>query len=474
MMRTLRSRLLLGTAIGTGVVLLISGISLYGLVRNALWSEFDNALAAKLRSFAGLVEQDHDEFDFGFNEAYLPGIEPADHTEYYQIWLSDGRVLARSPALKGGDLDKVTGTPQVPGFKSGTLPDGRAARLAGVTYVPRQEDRRQERDGENLEITLVMARETETVDNALAQLRRYLVVVGLAALIVVAGTLTWSVQRGLRPVERLAAQITNVGESDLGARVDPGDAPSELLPVVDRLNDLLVRLESAFRRERRFTADVAHELRTPLSGVRTMLEVALTQEREPDAYQEVMHECLGVNQQMHEMVENLLSLARADAGQLEVTREKLDLTRLVQECWQSFADQADQRRLRVEWQLQKPCPIESDAAKLRLALHNLLGNAVAYVDEGGHVSIESMSHNGRTELTVGNTGSRVSKADVERVFDRFWRGDASRKGTGQHCGLGLALCKTIVERLGGSIRVSSDTNERFVVRIHLATRDGKE
>jgi len=114
--------------------------------------------------------------------------------------------------------------------------------------------------------------------------------------------------------------------------------------------------------------------------------------------------------------------------------------------------------------------LESDRAHLRLVLQNILGNAVTYADEGGRIRVESAAHNGTTELAVTNTGSRLDSRDAARVFDRFWRGDDARVATGQHCGLGLSLCKTFVELLGGSIRAALPGDGQFRIVMALAQR----
>ena len=467
-MRTLRARLLLGTALGTAIVLLVSGIALYCLIRSALQSQFDRSLASTARSFAVLAEQEDGDVELDFDEVRMPEFEPSDHAAYYQVWRSDGPVLARSRSLRRTDLDRLTGTPDAPAYESVTLPDGRNGRSVGMTFVPRSEYELDPSE-RTIEITLVIARGTTSVERTLAYLRWLLIVVGLVAVSVMTVVLAWSVQRGLRPVGRLAGQIAAIGQSDLSIRIDVADAPRELLPIVDRLNDLLARLEAAFTRERQFTADVAHELRTPLAGVRSMLEVALTKPRTPDDYRNVMQQCLQINHQMHQLVENLLALARADANQLQVARGEFDFCALVRECWRPLAAQAEQGRLTVNWRMDEPCTLSSDRDKLCLVIQNILSNAVTYTNEGGHISIETACTDAQIDLTVTNTGSEVAETDADRVFDRFWRAQSSRAQTGQHFGLGLSLCKTLTEALGGSIEAHTQTDDNFTVIIRLPT-----
>ncbi|MBN1489729.1 MAG: HAMP domain-containing protein [Phycisphaerae bacterium] len=460
-MRTLRSRLLLGTAIGTATVLLVAGIALFALFRSALWQEFDESLATKARSLAAMMELDGDALDLEFDEANLPEFRPSATAEYFEVWLNDAEAYACSPSLAGGDLPRITGSIEAPGFQTLSLPDGRRGRLAGISFMPRREGR--DTEAARPTVTFVLARETASIDHTLAQLRWILAGVGVAAVLVSVGVLAWLVQRGLHPVRRLAGEISEIGVADLSARLNGTDVPGELSPVVDRLNDLLQRLESAFQRERRFSADVAHELRTPLAGVRSILEVALSKPREGATYQQAMAECLTINRHMHQMMENLLHLARADADQLTLASETVDLPALLRECWTPLEQRASEKGLTVSWRLQEPCTLRSDVDKLRLVLQNLLDNAVAYANRGGQIAIESVSANGETTLTISNTGSTLSPADLNHVFDRFWRGDAARKATGQHCGLGLALCRTVTTLLGGSIRISTAPPDRFIV-----------
>jgi len=447
------------------VVLLASGILLCVLVRNALWREFDESLAARARTLAAMAEQEDGRIELEFEDADLPEFRPSEHAEFYQVRTAGAGTIARSASLEGWDLVEIEGPVDRPAFESTVLPDGRRVRAVGIRFTPRQEDGGG-RSTKPLAVTLVFGRQTAAIEATLARIRSVMAAVGVAAVAVSLSVLGWSVRRGLRPVDRLASQISGVGESDLGVRIEPAGVPVELLPVVDRLNDLLGRLERAFQRERRFTADVAHELRTPLAGARSVLEVALSRDREPEAYRQAMQDCLGINEQMHRMVENLLHLARADANQLEVANESVDLAALVRECWKPLAGEAGQRRLDVEWRLHESCTVESDRGKLRLVVQNILGNATAYTDDGGRIWIEVNPDGKCVEFAVTNTGSALPEQDVPRVFDRFWRGDTSRHGSGQHCGLGLSLCKILVELLGGSIEASS-SGEIFKVAVRL-------
>jgi len=336
-----------------------------------------------------------------------------------------------------------------------------------ITFTPRQEENGllAQTESSPAELTLAVARKTRDVDRALAWLRLLLACGCAGAILVSVLVLSWIVGRGLEPLGRVAAEIAKIGENDLSSRLDPRGTPAELAPVVTRLNDLLARLERAFARERAFTADVAHELRTPLAGLRSTLEVSLSKERAAAAYREAMAKSLAIGQQMQRMVENLLELARADAGQLEVASETVDLIALLKDCWTQYADRATERQLEVTWRLPESCLITSDHAKASLVLKNILDNAVTYTDAGGRVTIALRRENGQASLHVANTGSIVAETDAEKVFDRFWRGDTARapEGNERRYGLGLPLCQNLMTLLGGSITVSTAKGGTFTI-----------
>ena len=326
-----------------------------------------------------------------------------------------------------------------------------------------------------MNVTLVLARDVVGLQAMLSRVRDILIGVCIVAAALSAAVLSRVVRRSVEPIDDLSAQIADVGERDLSARVDPVGLPTEIAPVAIRLNDLLARLEAAFQRERRFTGDVAHELRTPLAGLRSTLELALSRDRTPAAYRKAMDDCLQINLQMQRMAENLLHLARADAGQLDVRREAVDISELVRDCLKPLEKQANARRLRVEARLDAIGPIETDPDKLRLVLQNLLDNAVTHANPEGTIRITGHLENTGIVLTVSNTGCSLPLHDTHRVFDRFWRGDASCREAGKaHCGLGLPLCKTMIERLNGSIEANITADRVFAITIRLPHCDAGE
>ncbi|MDB5332497.1 MAG: cusS [Phycisphaerales bacterium] len=469
-MRSLQSRLLLGTAVATPTLFAIAGFILYLAVRAVLIGEFDGTLDTKARALASVTERKNGRLRLEWDEAQMPEFSTAKRPDYFEVW-ADRKPVARADSLRGGDLSFPAEITQKLSHQFITLPDGRAGRQVAFQYEPHRDEDESERDsaataGAGSGAVLVVARETAGLDRVLTRLQWLLAAVCGAATISAIGVMAWVVRAGLRPVVGVAGRISRVGISSLSDRIAPQGVPAELMPIVDRLNELLARLEGAFAREKSFTADVAHELRTPLAGLETALEVCASRPREPSAYERVINSCLRTTRAMHAMVDTLLLLARADARQLTASRETVDVGKLLQECWNAHEPVASKRALRVEWDL-APTELATDRDKLRVVLSNLLENAVSYADVGGVVRIAVRGLAAGAQVTIRNTGSRVSAEEAAQVFERFWRGDAARTDAGKHAGLGLSLCQKIMEVLGGEIAVTSEKGGEFKVILVL-------
>jgi signal transduction histidine kinase len=331
-------------------------------------------------------------------------------------------------------------------------------------FIARRDDESSPSDSP-VPLVLALARDVLDVEAALTRLRRFMIIIGAVAPLVLVGILSRLVSIGLKPVDALAGQIGAIDEQRLSTTIEPAGAPTELRPVVVRLNEMLSRLARAFEREKTLTADVAHELRTPLAGLRSTLEVALSRQREPAAYQQAMSESLAICRQTQTLVENLLALARLDVGADRVRHQPAPIDSLLDDAWKPFSQEASSKALKVQWDVEPGLVAHTDPDKLRLVLNNLLENAVHYVDPGGSVAVRASRDNGTTRLRISNSGSRVSPDQVAHVFDRFWRGDVARQSDGVHTGLGLALCKRIVEQLGGQISADSTKNGEFSVNV---------
>lgn len=465
-MNSLRRRMLLATALGSAAVLLVAGVALYAMFKASLFATFDRALMDKAVTLSQMIELDGRQIELEFSEAEMAEFERDERPEYFQVMREEGTIIQRSPSLGVLVLQRPEIVADEPVVEAATLPDGRPGRIATVRVRVRSEQPGIP-EADLPVLLLSLGRDTLDMGQMLARLRNALIAVGAAAIAVTVLLLAWLVRLGLKPVGNVADRISRIDAHQLADRFDESSAPVEFRPVIARLNELLARLEDAFAREKAMTANVAHELRSPVAALRTAMEVTLSQERDGDAYRKTMTDCLKISAEMQALIGNLLTLARLDAGTESMAHKPTDVSSLLRDAWSHHDVFANERRLRVDQSIEGEITTQTDPARLMQVFNNILENAVTYSDEGGRLSIDCHRRNGCILIEVANTGSGISPADAGRVFDRFWRGDPSRARTGHHSGLGLAICKSTVHQLNGQITAAADRDGLFKVTIEL-------
>ncbi len=470
--RSLRARLLAAVIAASAVVLLASGVALYLSVRASLLNELDSALVQQAQVMTSVFEWNHGRVDLELGRLAEPDKAAPSSRRYFEVWQQGVGLLARSPDLRGLHLPRPQGVFRSPHLVFAELPNGRRVRLLAVTVRPMPEGADdgsvQKASAAIPRVTLLLASELDNVRIYLMRLAYLLAAVGLAAILASAGGAWWAVGFGLRPMRALARRIEGLGEDDLGQRVDLPSAPSELLSVVERLNQLLDRLEAAFGREKALLANLAHELRTPLAGLSFTLEVCLSRPRTPLEYEEDMRQCLIISRQMQGMVDNLLTLARLDAGQGQPEKVgPVDLEGALRQAWSPLAEQARAKDLSVQWRLSPGLAALAPPYGLAIILRNLLTNAVDYAEAGGRVWLDTRREGDGAEIEVANTGCGLAPRDADKVFERFWRGDSARSGDQAHAGLGLALSRQMADAMGGDLKAGCDEQGRFCITLRL-------
>jgi two-component system heavy metal sensor histidine kinase CusS len=299
---------------------------------------------------------------------------------------------------------------------------------------------------------------------------RWLLLIASAAVITLSFLIAAIIVRqGLRPLNSIAAEIATIKEDNLTARITAEHVPAEVVQIKNRLNELLSRLQSSFNRERQFNADVAHELRTPLAGLRSTIEVTLIRARDNDEYKKVLSDCHAIVENMQTMVNNLMMLAWLEAKQISFNTEQIKLAELVNSCWRPFSDRALERKISFDNNIEPEITCASDRRNLSIVLSNILDNAVEYADEGGQIRTTARRIDDSVEVAVSNTGCRLTGKQVSQIFDCFWRGDLSRSDTGTHCGLGLALVQRLIRALGGHATAELQPGGIFIVQLIFST-----
>ena len=275
----------------------------------------------------------------------------------------------------------------------------------------------------------------------------------------------WAARSGLRPLRRMSAVARGISAQSLNARLSEAQMPPELAEMAHSFNAMLARLDDSFQRLSAFSADIAHELRTPLSNLLTHTQVTLTRPRPIEDYREALHSNLEELQWMAQLVNDMLYLAKADHGLLMPKREPLTLADEADALLEFFAPLAEDAAVTLS--REGTARIEGDRSMLRRALSNLLDNALRFTPASGEVRLAIQDLPNAVRVSVENTGGEISAQLLPRLFDRFYRADPARQeGSSEHAGLGLAITQSIVRAHGGQIHCESDRGwTRFVIEL---------
>ena len=454
-MNSIRGRLILSLLGGVILLEIAAGAGLFAYVDETLEHSLDAALLANAGAIASTVHVEED--GQPHLESGAKGLsESAHHDEpfYFQIWRSDGSSLARfGPTTSDESLPRLSNPHRR--FGDIILPGGAEARAIEMTFSPKVDE-----DEDHLRslahsppvetLTLIVAHDRRSIDQPLAILLSGLLITALVLTVGIIAIVSWGVRRGLRPLAHLAKQVEQIGPTTLQLRCPVAGLPHEIRPITEKVNNLLDRLEEAFVRERRFSADVAHELRTPLAELRSLCEVSL---RWPDSSAaETVGESLAIAKQMEETVSSLLSLVRIQAGVQAPRIEEVDLIETIKEVWKPLEPAAEKKRLKVEHRLGWSIVLRTDRGIFTQALRNLLANAVEHTSPDGSVVIETLPTKKGATVRIRNTNVSLAAEDIAHLCEPFWRKDSARTDHSSS-GLGLTIVDEYCRAIGAHLEL---------------------
>lgn len=445
---SLSSRLALLFAACTAVVSLLAGV-LFSRASEAHFIELDQQLLdSKLIALrSALAGADNPQL-FADRKARLQD-EMSQQTDLaLRVRGADGHIWFNSAANLPADL------PTLPGLYS-LQSAGTAYRVYSAALEPDNID--------SAQLTLML---NITHHQHFLQRMQHLIwlTVGLSAL-ATALLGAWAARSGLRPLRRMSEVAAGVSANSLTQRLPEDQMPAELTELAHTFNAMLGRLDDSFQRLSAFSADIAHELRTPLSNLLTHTQVTLTRPRELEDYREALHSNLEELQWMAQLVNDMLYLAKADHGLLAPKREPLQLADEADLLLEFFAPLAEDAQVKLT--RKGGASLSGDRSMLRRALSNLLDNALRFTPPDGEVRVQIVDQVNRVSLMIENTGEGIDQALLPRLFDRFYRADpARREGSSEHAGLGLAITRSIIRAHGGQIRCESGpTWTRFIIEL---------
>jgi heavy metal sensor kinase len=279
----------------------------------------------------------------------------------------------------------------------------------------------------------------------------------------------WLSASAIRPIAAMSATAASISANNLAQRVDLAQFDAEFSDLARTMNEMLDRLELSFRQQAQFTSDASHELRTPLAVILSHIELSLSQARSGEEYRETLATCQLASQRMRVLVDNLLTLARADAGRLELQPRAVDLLQIACDTTELLAPLAAQHgiKLSVEGHASRSL---ADPLRLAQVVTNLVTNAILYNRRGGAVILHVAEESAASVLNVADTGIGIAEHDLPHLFDRFYRVDRARSRDSGGSGLGLAIARSIITALGGTLTVTSElgVGSTFTIRLPKA------
>ncbi|HGM7559355.1 heavy metal sensor histidine kinase [Pseudomonas nitroreducens] len=431
-------------------VLTVAGVSFSEFSRRHFWMQDQQTITEKLDSIQRILMSANANLESSHIRLELNALLGAHHELESIITTTDGNVLFSNSTIT--NLPK-----QFSQERAGMWEWGDHGRLyRGMTA-------RVGRQSGPSSATAVLILDVTSHSHFFVTLERWFWI-GLAISAIASGALGVVVVRsGLRPIRQVTAVATSMSAKSLKERIPLDPVPSELQELVSSFNEMLARLDDSFVRLSNFSADIAHELRTPITTLLTHTEVILGKKRSIDDYEENLYSNLDNLHHMSRMIDDMLFLAKSDNGLITPGSAKINLEEIVQRLFEYYSLLAEERG--IELRLSGSSCIQGDSLMLHRAVSNLLSNAVRYTPAGATIDVLIESSANTVRLSVINPGETIPAEHLKKLFDRFYRADpARREGESHNAGLGLAISHSIVEAHHGRIWCTSSDG---VTAFHL-------
>ena len=484
-MESIRGRLTIWYATALILSVAIFAVVLYFARRSATYQELDRRIQSEADLTAGILAESYRargvlvEKDTAGRPVLISEVAAVLEVvpDVLLITSRDGQLLFGSPdarSLGFSQFEQIQALAKAPGAGMSRAEPPRRYRVApnGPTlhYIVRPVPEAGGQIG-----AIIAGADTRSAELQVAQLITTIVIAFLVGIVPAVLVGRWIAGRALEPVDRMITEVREITDGrTLHRRLPVPMERDELGRLAETLNQMMTRLERSFAALRRFTADASHELKTPLTVVRAGVERAITRPGVPPETLAPLEETLQEVNRMTELLDSLLTLARADEGRADLHREPVDLREIIEEAGETGELLAEHAGVGIEIRLPpQPLVLAVDRSRVRQLALNLIENAVKYTPRGGQVSVELAGDDGRIVFTVADTGIGIAPGDLPHVFDRFWRADSARTRTSERAGtgLGLAICKWIAEAHGGTIEVQSRPGRGTTFTVGLPRSD---
>jgi len=459
-LNSIKGRLFLGVFLFILVLLIIRGLFIYHEIQKDIHHLLKLSLHSKIQILKGLLHEEDgiiklEPSEIISGEYFIPR-----SGHYYKV-LVNGKVLAVSPSLVEDDFNLVSGELESHDEELGE----RVYTSIGPANEPIM---LLHYDFEIFDkhATIYAAQSLEDSYLLLNRFKNFFIVTIPVLIFIVALVGLWIAKRSLKPLKIFSSKIERITHRTLSERINIEFQPEEIKGLAVSFNDMLDRLQKAFDSEKRLIADASHELKTPISVIKTQCEVLLQKDRSKEEYTRALNIIKNTSDSMRRLIDDMLSLARLDSGILLYSDFKaISLNSCLKQAIKLAEVHAEKRNIKIHISFTEDVTALGDKNTLTEAFLNIIENAIKYNIPGGMVNISILKNISMVEIKIEDTGTGIKGHDIQKIFDRFYRADTSRSTEGT--GLGLSIAKAIIEANNGEIKVKSEVNEGSCFSVFL-------
>ncbi len=434
------------------------GAGMWFMLRNHLYDLVDDGIENQIEDLKNFIAAQKKDISLAKLQEEVDETYALEHSgDYLELHAEDGSLIYRSTFLQNHAVN-------LSGSKRNGENSFRTRRIDGQPY----RFTRQSFEVNGRKFSLLMGAQADDAVDTLNLFRSYLLMLSPLLFLVAAAGGYWLSRRALAPVDELVRTAHHISGFNLSSRLPQLETGDELQRLSDTLNEMLGRIETAFRRITEFTADASHELRTPISLIRTEAELALRRSRTEVEYKESLEHVLHEAERTTALIEQLLALARADSGREILHLQPVDLGRTLHDVAGSWQQVATIRNVQFTADVDGgEMFVNADETLLRRLVDILLDNAFKYTPTPGWVRLSVESSAGSALISVRDSGPGIAREEHDRIFERFYRVDKARSRAQGGSGLGLSIAHWIAAQHGGSITVESEPGKGAVFCVHL-------
>jgi len=473
-LQSLAKKLAILYATTTFSVLLIASGLLYWSVLDHLQKEHQSLLSAKIielrqyfkessllgETLHSLIDAEHHHSSATHSSAIHPGIP---HHIFLRIFDEQGNLLIESNTPQ--PLPKSLNFPVIDQQNTQTIsiikvnPENDQQFLLGSAWASTISEKQPRK------VLIQALLKLAPDESLLSDFQRTLTAVLFLGVLASALTGFWITRRGLRPLRQITETIQNINVQQLNEQVNSGQWPKEIALLANAFDQMLVRIDQSFARLSQFSADLAHELRTPVNNLMGTAEVALSRERSPEEYREILESNIEECGRIARMIDELLFLARAENPKTEINCSVFPVENEFRVITEFYDMLASEQQVEISYQSNQ-IELYAEPNLLRRILSNLISNALRYTKAHGHISLTATYLTDKSvKITINDTGEGIDETLLPHIFDRFFRADKSRQHDRQGSGLGLAIVKSIMDMHGGQVLISSKMQQGTQVEL---------